>query len=77
MDEATDRIAAIESELQGLELHRQRLLAEMREIRSRAKMPELPLGKGTPGTNGEKIDLFLGLFWRAPVGLSQALDQPQ
>jgi len=62
MDESTDRIAAIESELQGLELHRQRLLAEMREIRSRAKMPELPLGKGTPGTNREKIDLFLGLF---------------
>ena len=34
----------------------------MREIRSAAESPELPLGKGTPGTNEEKIDLFLSLF---------------
>jgi hypothetical protein len=34
----------------------------MREIRSAEESPELPLGKGTPGTNEEKIDLFLSLF---------------
>jgi superfamily II DNA or RNA helicase len=34
----------------------------MRGIRSAAESPELPLGKGTPGTNEEKIDLFLSLF---------------
>ncbi|MFM8716608.1 MAG: TOTE conflict system archaeo-eukaryotic primase domain-containing protein [Spartobacteria bacterium] len=62
MNESTDRIAAIESELQGLEFRRQGLLAELREIRSREKAPELPLGRGTPGTNEEKIDLFLSLF---------------
>jgi len=38
------------------------LLAEMREIRNERNSLELPLGKGTPGTNEEKIDLFLSLF---------------
>ncbi len=62
MNESSDRIAAIESELQGLELRRQGLLAELREIRSSEKSPELPLGKAAPGTNEEKIELFLSLF---------------
>jgi hypothetical protein len=34
----------------------------MRDIRSAEESPELPLGKGTPGTNEEKIELFLSLF---------------
>jgi superfamily II DNA or RNA helicase len=62
MQHTSDRIAAIEAELRDLEAHRQGLLAEMREIRSAAESPELPLGKGTPGTNEEKIELFLSLF---------------
>lgn len=62
MNESTDRIAAIEYELQGLELRRQRLLAELREIRSLEKSPELPLGKAVPETNDQKIELFLSLF---------------
>jgi superfamily II DNA or RNA helicase len=57
-----DRIKEIEAELHELEARRQGLLAEMREIRTAAESPELPLGKGTPGTNEEKIDLFLSLF---------------
>lgn len=62
MEESTDRIAAIESELQDLEIRRQGLLAEMREIRRAAESPELPLEKSTPGTSDEKVDLFLRLF---------------
>jgi superfamily II DNA or RNA helicase len=62
MRTSIDRIKEIEAELQDLEARRQGLLAEMREIRSAAESPELPLGKGTPGTNEEKIDLFLSLF---------------
>lgn len=62
MQQTADRIAAIEAELHDLEACRQGLLAEMREIRSAAESPELPLGKGAPGTNNEKIDLFLSLF---------------
>jgi superfamily II DNA or RNA helicase len=57
-----DRIKKIEAELHELEARRQGLLAEMREIRTAAESPELPLGKGTPGTNEEKIELFLSLF---------------
>jgi hypothetical protein len=62
MKASGDRIKEIEAELHDLEARRQGLLAEMREIRNAAKSPELPLGKGTPGTNEEKIDLFLSLF---------------
>lgn len=62
MKASGDRIKEIEAELHNLEARRQGLLAEMREIRSAAESPELPLGKGTPGTNDEKIDLFLSLF---------------
>ena len=62
MRTSIDRIKEIEAELQDLEVCRQGLLAEMRGIRSAAESPELPLGKGTPGTNEEKIDLFLSLF---------------
>jgi hypothetical protein len=62
MQHTSDRIAAIEAELHDLEARRQGLLAEMREVRSAAESPELPLAKGTPGTNKEKIDLFLSLF---------------
>ena len=62
MKASGDRIKEIEAELHDLEIRRQRLLAEMREIRSAEESPELPLGKGTPGTNEEKIDLFLSLF---------------
>jgi hypothetical protein len=62
MKASADRIKEIEAELHDLEARRQGLLAEMREIRSAAESPELPLGKGTPGTNEEKIDLFLSLF---------------
>ena len=62
MKESTDRSAAIESELQVLEIRRQGLLAELREIRSSEKCPELPLGKAVPETNEEKIGLFLSLF---------------
>ena len=62
MKESTDRIAAIESELEGLEIRRQGLLAELREIRSSEKSSELPLGKAAPETNEEKIELFLSLF---------------
>jgi superfamily II DNA or RNA helicase len=62
MKAPTDRIKEIEVELHDLESRRQGLLAEMREIRTAAESPELPLGRGTPGTNEEKIDLFLSLF---------------
>lgn len=62
MKASADRIKEIEAELHDLESRRQGLLAEMREIRSAAESPELPLGRGTPGTNEEKIDLFLSLF---------------
>lgn len=62
MDDSADRLAAIQAELQGLELCRQRLLAEMRGIISLQKSPELPFGKAVPETNEEKIALFLGLF---------------
>lgn len=62
MKAPADRIKEIEAELHDLEARRQGLLAEMREIRTAAESPELPLGKGTPGTNEEKIDLFLSLF---------------
>lgn len=62
MKASGDRIKEIEAELYDLEIRRQRLLAEMREIRSADESPELPLGKGTPGTNEEKVDLFLNLF---------------
>jgi superfamily II DNA or RNA helicase len=62
MKAPADRIKEIEAELHELEARRQGLLAEMCEIRSAAESPELPLGKGTPGTNEEKIDLFLSLF---------------
>ena len=62
MKASGDRIKEIEAELHDLEARRQGLLAEMREIRSAAESPELPLGKGTPGTNEEKVDLFLSLF---------------
>lgn len=62
MKHSTDRIAEIEAELHDLEIRRQRLLAEMREIRSADESPELALGRGTPGTNEEKVDLFLNLF---------------
>ena len=62
MKTSADRIKEIEVELHDLEAHRQGLIAEMREIRSAEESPELPLGKGTPGTNEEKIDLFLSLF---------------
>ena len=62
MQHTSDRIAAIEAELHDLEARRQGLLAEMREIRSAEKSPELSFGKGTPGTNDEKVDLFLSLF---------------
>ena len=62
MQTSIDRIKEIEAELHDLEDRRQGLLAEMREIRSAAESPELPLGKGTPGTNDEKIELFLSLF---------------
>ena len=62
MRTSIDRIKEIGAELQVLEARRQELLAEMREIRSAAESPELPFGKGTPGTNEEKIDLFLSLF---------------
>jgi hypothetical protein len=62
MKAPADRIKEIETELHDLEVRRQGLLAEMREIRSAAESPELPLGKGTPNTNEEKIDLFLSLF---------------
>ncbi|MCX6975741.1 MAG: hypothetical protein NTZ94_15915 [Verrucomicrobia bacterium] len=57
-----DRIKEIEAELHDLEARRQGLLAEMHEIRNETNSPELPLGKGTPGTNEDKIDLFLSLF---------------
>ena len=62
MSAFADRIQEIEAELHDLEIRRQRLLAELREIRSSAKSPELPLGKAVPETNEEKIALFLGLF---------------
>ena len=62
MNASADRIKEIEAELHDLEARRQGLLAEMREIRSAEEPPELPLGKGTPGTNEEKVDLFLSLF---------------
>ena len=62
MKTSADRIKEIEVELHDLEAHRQGLIAEMREIRSAEESPELPLGKGTPGTNEEKVDLFLSLF---------------
>ena len=62
MKVSADRIKEIEAELHDLESRRQELLAEMREIRSEENSPELPLGRGTPGTNEEKIDLFLSLF---------------
>jgi len=62
MRTSIDRIKEIEAELHDLEARRQGLLAEMREIRSAAESPELILGKGTPSTNEEKIDLFLSLF---------------
>ena len=62
MKASGDRIKEIEAELHDLEARRQRLLAEMREIRSAEESPELPLGRGTPGTNEEKVDLFLNLF---------------
>ena len=62
MKASADRIKEIEVELHDLEAHRQGLIAEMREIRSAEESPELPLGKGTPGTNEEKVDLFLSLF---------------
>ena len=62
MKTSADRIKEIEVELHDLEAHRQGLIAEMREIRSAEESPELPLDKGTPGTNEEKIDLFLSLF---------------
>lgn len=62
MNTSADRRAAIESELQNLEARRQKLLVELREIRSSEKAPELPLGKAVPETNEEKIALFLGLF---------------
>ena len=57
-----DRIIQIEAELHDLEASRQRLLSELREIRSSEKSPELPLGKAVPETNEEKIALFLSLF---------------
>ncbi len=57
-----DRIIQIEAELHDLEARRQRLLSELREIRSSEKSPELPLGKAVPETNEEKIALFLSLF---------------
>ncbi len=62
MKAPADRIKEIEAELRDLESRRQALLAEMREIRNERNSLELPLGKGTPGTNEEKIDLFLSLF---------------
>ena len=62
MKALADRIKEIEAELHNLEARRQGLLAAMREIRSADESPELRLGKGTPGTNEEKIDLFLSLF---------------
>ena len=62
MKASADRIKEIEAELHDLEARRQGLIAEMREIRSAEESPELPLGKGTPGTNEEKVDLFLSLF---------------
>ena len=62
MKSPANRIKEIQAELQELEARRQGLLAEMREIRSAEESPELPLGKGTPGTNEEKIELFLSLF---------------
>ena len=62
MKAPADRIKEIEAELHNLEARRQGLLAEMREIRSADESPELPLAKRTPGTNDEKIDLFLSLF---------------
>ncbi len=62
MKASADRIKEIEAELHDLEARRQGLIAKMREIRSAEESPELPLGKGTPGTNEEKIDLFLSLF---------------
>ena len=62
MKAPADRIKEIEAELHDLEARRQGLLAEMREIRNERNSPELPLGKGTPGTNEDKIDLFLSLF---------------
>ncbi len=62
MKASGDRIKEIEAELHDLEARRQGLLAEMREIRSEENSPELPLGNGTPGTNEDKIDLFLSLF---------------
>ena len=62
MQTSIDRIKEIEAELHDLEDRRQGLLAEMREIRSQENSPELPLGKGTPNTNEEKVDLFLSLF---------------
>ena len=62
MKASGDRIKEIEAELHDLEALRQGLLAEMREIRSAADSPELPLGKGTPGTSDEKVNLFLRLF---------------
>ena len=62
MKASGDRIKEIEAKLHDLEARRQGLLAEMREIRNETNSPELPLGKGTPGTNEDKIDLFLSLF---------------
>ncbi len=62
MKASADRIKEIEAELHDLEDRRQGLLAEMRKIRSEENSPELPLGKGTPDTNEDKIDLFLSLF---------------
>jgi superfamily II DNA or RNA helicase len=62
MQTSINRIKEIEAELHDLEARRQGLLAEMREIRSAEKSPELSFGKGTPGTNEEKVDLFLSLF---------------
>jgi hypothetical protein len=62
MRTSIDRIKEIDAELHDLEVRRQGLLAEMREMRSAAESPELPLGEGTPGTNEDKIDLFLSLF---------------
>jgi superfamily II DNA or RNA helicase len=62
MKAPADRIKEIEAELHDLETRRQGLLAEMREMRSAEQSPELPLGKGAPVTNEEKVDLFLSLF---------------
>ena len=62
MKASADRIKEIEAELHELEPRGQGLLAEMREIRSAAESPELPLSKGRPCSNEEKIDLFLSLF---------------